>query len=454
MDNTSTPVRAGYVEPVASPDGATQPSPAQRRRRRIAVWSSVAGTTIEWYDYFLYGAVSALIFNKVFFADLDPLTGTIAAFGTFAVGFIIRPFGAAFFGQLGDRRGRKHALMWTLAIMGIATVGIGLLPTSATIGLWAAVLLTLLRMAQGFAAGGEWGGAVLITFENAGGVRRGLMASLPGIGVGLGSVLSTGSVALLRSIMSAEDFLAWGWRVPFIASSCIIIVGVLMRRSLEESEEFQDVKDQPQSEAETAATKAPLVRLIRQYWKELLVVIGTRIGENGSYYLFGTFVVAYAATMQLDTATVLAAVSVAFAISIVTIPFFGWVSDKLGRRLVYAAGALFLSIWAWIFFALLDTNQTIYIFMAIVCGIVLGYSAMFGAQSAFFAEIFPVQVRYSGLALGHAIGAIIGGGLAPLVSAALMKGYGSSTPVSVYACTMGILTLATLFFSRKLRPAC
>ena len=454
MDNTSIPIREGDVKPATSNDGAIQPTPAQRRRRRIAVWSSVAGTTIEWYDYFLYGAVSALIFNKVFFADLDPLTGTIAAFGTFAVGFLIRPFGAAFFGQLGDRHGRKTALMWTLAIMGIATVGIGLLPTFATIGVWAAVLLTILRMAQGFAAGGEWGGAVLISFESAGGVRRGLMASLPGIGVGLGSVLSTGSVALLRNIMSPESFLTWGWRVPFIASSCIIIIGLIMRRALEESEEFEEAKNRPQSSVEATATKAPLVQLIRQYWKELLVVIGTRIGENGSYYLFGTFVVAYAANMQLNTATVLTAVSVAFAISIVAIPFFGWVSDHLGRRLVYAAGAFFLSLWAWIFFALLDTNQTIYIFIAIVFGIVLGYSAMFGAQSAFFAEIFPVQVRYSGLALGHAIGAIIGGGLAPLISAALMKGYGSSAPVSVYACTMGILTMGTLLFSRKLKPAC
>lgn len=426
----------------------------QKRRRRIAALSSIAGTTIEWYDYFLYGAVSALIFNKVFFTNLDPITGTIASLGTFAVGFIARPFGAAFFGQLGDRVGRKSALIWTLAVMGVATVGIGFLPTFNEIGLWAALLLTIMRLLQGFAAGGEWGGAVLITFENSHGVRRGFMAALPGMGIGIGSLLSTGSVALLTAVLSPEQFLEWGWRIPFIASAVIIIIGVVLRKTLDETEEFLEEKKAAQNQiSNLAETRSPIREMVSSNWRELLVVMGARIGENGCYYLFGTFVIAYANIYNLNTTTVLSAVSAAFATEIIAIPFFGWVSDKLGRRTVYGFGAVFLMGWSWVFFSLLDTNDPVYIFMAIMFGIVLGHSAMFGAQSAFFAELFPTKVRYSGLALGHAVGAIIGGGLAPMAAGALIKIFDSSVSVSLYACLMGAITLVTLVASRSMKTS-
>lgn len=417
----------------------------QKVQRRRAAIASVVGTTIEWYDFFLYGAVAALVFNKLFFTSLDPLTGTIAAFGTFAAGFLIRPFGAVFFGSLGDRKGRRHALMATLVVMGVATVGIGFLPTYERVGLLAPALLMVLRLLQGFAAGGEWGGAVLLTFENSGKNGRGLMASLPGMGVGIGSLLSTGSVALLMAVLSEDDFLSWGWRVPFLASSIIIVVGIYMRLALTETPEFE------QSRQEGQNVKTPLRQLFRGYWRELLVVIGVRLGENGGYYLLGTFVVAYAVHVGADSAIVLAAISLTFALTIVTIPIFGWLSDRIGRITVYAFGASVLMVWSWVFFRFIETNNPALIFLAILVGLIFGYSAMFGAQSALIAELFDVKVRYTGLALGHSLGAILGGGLAPLIAAALL-----SVPeigrelVAGYASCMGLLTLLTLIVSRRL----
>lgn len=417
----------------------------QKVQRRRAAYASVVGTTIEWYDFFLYGAVAALVFNKVFFTSLDPLTGTIAAFGTFAAGFIIRPFGAVFFGSLGDRMGRRHALMATLVVMGVATVGIGLLPTYETVGLLAPALLMLLRLMQGFAAGGEWGGAVLLTYENSSKGVRGFMASLPGMGVGIGSLLSTGAVALLSATLSPDDFLAWGWRVPFLASSVIILVGIYMRLALTETEEFE------QSRQEGGHAKTPLGQLFTGYWRELLVVVGVRLGENGGYYLLGTFVVAFAVHVGADSATVLAALSLTFALTIITIPLFGWLSDRIGRRTVYAFGATVLAGWSWVFFRFVETNEPALIFLAIIVGLVFGYSAMFGAQSALIAGLFDVKVRYTGLALGHSLGAILGGGLAPMVAAALLAvpGIGREL-VAGYASAMGILTLVTLIASRRL----
>jgi len=434
----------------STPAGGTPPAPTTSRygRQQLhAAIASIVGTTIEWYDYFLYGAVAALVFNKVFFTNLNPVTGTIAAFGTFAVGFLARPIGAAVFGELGDKRGRKSALLLTLLVMGVSTVAIGLLPTYNQIGLWAPALLILVRIGQGFAAGGEWGGAVLLTFENSGGVRRGLMASLPGIGIGIGSLLSTGIVALLTATMSAASFAAWGWRIPFLVSAVIVLFGVMIRMTLDETDEFERAKAAGELEA---AAKSSVLDVVRGNWRELLIVIGARIGENGCYYLFGTFVVAYAAIAKISAPTVLFAVSVAFAIEIVAIPFFGWVSDWVGRRTVYGFGAGVLTCWGWVFFHLLDTGTPALIFLAVIVGIVFAHSAMFGAQSAFFAELFGVKVRYSGLALGHSIGAIIGGGIAPLIATALLKANGGAALlVSAYASAMGVVTIITLLASRR-----
>lgn len=410
-----------------------------------AAFASVAGTTLEWFDYFLYGAMAALVFNKVFFSDLDALTGTIAAFGTFAVGFIARPFGAIMFGILGDKRGRKYSLMATIIVMGIATVAIGLLPTYTQVGMLAPALLTICRIFQGFAAGGEWGGAILLTFENSRGIRRGLMAALPGAGVGIGSLMSTGSVAILTATLSEEDLLAWGWRIPFIASIAIFLVGIYMRRALSETEEFEAAR------AKGEQAKTPLRELIVNHWRELLIVLGVRVGENGGYYLLGTFVVAYAVHVGADRTIVLSAVSLAFAITIFTIPFFGWVSDVLGRSRVYGFGALVLAIWGWVYFRLIATDNPALIFLAVLVGMVLAYSAMFGAQSALLAELFGVGVRYSGVALGHSVGAIIGGGLAPLIATALLAVPGmGNTLVAAYASAMGIIALVTLIVARPL----
>ena len=416
---------------------APQGSPAQVRKAAVA---SILGTTIEWYDYFLYGSVAALVFNKLFFTDLDPIVGTVAAFGTFAVAFIARPFGAAFFGQLGDRRGRKQALQLTLAIMGVSTVAIGLLPTYQSIGLLAPALLMVLRLGQGFAAGGEWGGAVLLTFENSKGSRRGLTAALPGMGTGLGALLATGSVALLTSVLSDEQFLTWGWRIPFLASSVIILLGIYIRLNLTETAEFKAA----QTEVPKTA-KAPVLSLLKNNWRELLIVIGVRLGENGGYYIFSTFAVAYAVQADVNSSIVLTAISVAAGVQVAAIPLFGWLSDKLGRKLVYGLGAAILSVWAWIFFNLLDSNSPTAIYIAILVGITIAHSAMFGPQSAFLAELFGVRVRYSGVALGHSLGSILGGGLAPIIATSLLAARGGDPLlVSIYVCALGILTIVTL----------
>lgn len=427
-----------------SQDGsaAIPASPSQRRKSAIA---SILGTTIEWYDYFLYGSMAALVFNEVFFANLDPVSGTIAAFGTFAVAFIIRPFGAAFFGQLGDKKGRTHALLITLVVMGVSTVAIGFLPTYESMGVLAPAMLMILRMGQGFAAGGEWGGAVLLTFENSKGKGRGLMAALPGMGTGLGALLATGTVALLTTTLSDNQFLQWGWRIPFLASSVIIVLGIYMRLNLRETAEFEAARVEA-----PAPGRMPILALLRGNWRELLVVIGVRLGENGGYYIFATFAVAYAAQAGVNNSIVLTAISVAAAIQIAAIPFFGWLSDRLGRRAVYGFGAGLLAIWAWCFFALLDTGSPAMIFVAILVGIAVAHSAMFGPQSAFLAELFGVHVRYSGVALGHSLGAILGGGLAPLIATSLLAARGGDPLlVSIYVCALGVFTLFTLIAAAR-----
>ncbi|MEV6149439.1 MFS transporter [Nonomuraea sp. NPDC052129] len=403
------------------------------------VAASLIGTTIEWYDFFLYGSAAALVFNKLFFPDADPLTGTLLAFLTYAVGFIARPLGGLIFGHFGDRLGRKQLLVVSLLLMGAATFLIGCLPTYAGVGAAAPLLLTLLRLVQGFALGGEWGGAVLIVSEHGDAARRGFWASWPQAGAPGGNLLATGVLAVLAATQSDEAFLAWGWRVPFLLSGVLVLIGLWIRLSISESPVFQ------QAEPEETA---PIIGVLRHHWRDVIVAIGARLAENISFYLLTVFVITYAKTNKIENTTVLNAVLIASAIHFVTIPMWGALSDRIGRRPMYLAGAAGIGLWIFAFFPLVDTGNFLAITLAITVGL-LFHGMMYGPQAAFFAELFGTRMRYTGVSIGAQLSAIVAGALAPIIAVALLKGYGSGLPISVYLGLAAVLTLVAVYAARE-----
>jgi len=418
-------------------------SPATLRR---VVGASMIGTTIEWYDFFLYGTAAALVFNKLFFPASEPLVGTMLAFATYALGFVARPLGGIVFGHFGDRIGRKRLLMLSLILMGSATVLIGCLPTFDQVGLLAPALLILLRLIQGFAVGGEWGGAVLIVAEHGDAGRRGFWASWPQAGVAAGSLMASGILALMSGLQTEAEFLAWGWRVPFLLSAVLIGVGWWVRTTVEESPAFQAVA----KEAE-AIEKAPVVEAIRRHPKNLLIGAGLKFAENISYYIVTVFSITYVTTkMGLPRATVLNAILAASAAHCVLIPFFGALSDRIGRRPVYAFGAFGMAVWAFVFFRLLDTADAGLITVACV-GALLFHGAMYGPQAAFLAEMFPTRVRYSGASLSYQVTSIFAGSLAPLIAAALLRATDSGTPIAIYVAGAALLTGIAALVARETR---
>ncbi|MBU3867292.1 MHS family MFS transporter [Streptomyces sp. 4503] len=429
--------------------------------------AAVFGTTVEWYDFALYGTAAALVFNKVYFPDSDPLVGTVLAYGTFAIGFLARPLGGAYFGERGDTQGRKGVLVATLLMMGLATTAIGLLPTHAQIGAAAPVLLTLLRFVQGFAAGGEKTGALIILFENAPPKWRGLLTSLPAIGTGTGTLLSTGAFALTTGLLSEDAFLAWGWRIPFLLSAGLTFFGLWVRRSLPETAEFQQVRQvqgvkQVQGAGPAAATPPrPLRQRIaesrcvaawRRYPKEMLIVIGAGAAENAGYYVFGTFSVTYAEDRGLSTGALLTGISLVAAVKLVTVPAFGALSDRIGRRPVSIGGALVLLAAAWPFFAVIDGGHTWGIWLALFITLGIGQSAVLGSQPAFFAELFDTTVRFSAVGIANNIGTVLTGGLAPMLASALLLWFDHSvTGVVVFIALMSALTVVTVALARETR---
>lgn len=399
--------------------------------RRVIV-ASFIGTTIEWYDFFLYGTAAALVFNRLFFSNQDPLTGTLSAYGSFAIGFLARPLGGAIFGHFGDRVGRRSMLVWSLVVMGIATALIGLLPTYATIGIWAPILLTVIRFVQGIGVGGEWAGAVLMAVEHSGGDRRGFHGSWPQMGVPAGLLLSTGAFTLASTALSEEQFLAWGWRVPFLLSIVLIAVGLFIRLKVLESPAFERVKRERREE------RQPLLAVIRQHPRELLVGMGMRIGQNTIFYIYTVFVLSYgAATLSYPRTTMLAGVAIASAVGLFSIPFWGHLSDRLGRRRLYLMGALLSLGYAFPFFGLLGLGSTVLVWLAIVLGMNLGHDMMYGPQAAYYSEMFGSHVRYSGASLAYQL-ASIAGGVAPLVATKLMATYGVAAVAAYMTFTLVI----------------
>ncbi|MEV4014743.1 MFS transporter [Nonomuraea angiospora] len=403
------------------------------------VAASLIGTTIEWYDFFLYGSAAALVFNKLFFPESDPLTGTLLAFLTYAVGFVARPLGGLVFGHFGDRIGRKTLLVVSLLTMGAATFLIGCLPTYETLGPSAALLLTALRLVQGFALGGEWGGAVLIVSEHGDTARRGFWASWPQAGAPGGNLLATGVLAALAAWQSDEAFLAWGWRVPFLLSGVLVLIGLWIRLTITESPVFKEAPPE---------VAAPIVGVLRHHWKDVLTAIGARLAENISFYLLTVFVITYAKSVKIDNSTVLNAVLIASAIHFITIPMWGALSDRIGRRPIYLAGAAGIGVWIFAFFPLIDTGNFLVITLAITVGL-LFHGMMYGPQAAFFSELFGTRMRYTGVSIGAQLSAIVAGALAPIIAVALLKSYSSSLPISVYLGLAALLTLGAVYAARE-----
>ncbi len=415
------------------------PAPAPSRRGLAeVVFASTVGTTIEWYDFFLYGTAAALVFPQLFFPNADPFTGQMEAFATFSVGFLARPLGGVVFGAMGDRVGRKAALVATLLLMGVSTVLIGLLPVYADIGWAAPLLLVLLRFVQGLGVGGEWGGAVLMALEHGHGGRRGFYASWPQAGVPLGLLLSTGVVAVCRAVLGVAAFEAWGWRVPFLLSGLLIGVGLVIRLRLLETPLFAALREQKQ------LARAPVRETVRAHWREILLAAGTRLAENACFYLFAVWVLAYGKGLpDVGEGVMIAAVNVAAAVEFFTIPLFGLWSDRWSRRGVYAVGCLFLLGFAWPYWWLLGTGRPAWIFAAVVLSLAVGHALLYSVQAALIPELFGTRVRCTGASLGYQLAAPVAGGLAPLIAAALLHLAGGATwPLAVYVGSLAVVSLA------------
>ncbi|GDY23000.1 MFS transporter [Verrucomicrobiota bacterium] len=421
------------------------PTPPPSSVNRV-VLASFIGTMIEWYDFFLYGTAAALVFNRLFFPTIDPLAGTMAAFATYAVGFFARPLGGIIFGHFGDALGRKSMLVTTLMLMGVATFLIGVLPTYEQAGVWAPVLLVVLRFIQGLGVGGEWGGAVLMAVEHGTAKRRGLRASWVQAGVPAGLLLAT-LVFNAFSSLPEKDFLAWGWRVPFLLGLLLLGIGLFIRLAVVESPVFLAMKAARPAAKETPP---PIFEVLTKYRRNVLLAMGARFAENAFFYIFTVFVLTYA-TKQLDLpkATILNGVLLGSAVQLVCIPCFGALSDRLGRRPVYLGGAVFLALFAFPFFWLVDQKSTVAVWAAIVVGLV-GHSAMYGPQAAFFSELFGTNVRYSGASLGYQLASPLAGGLAPLIATALLGWSGGRPwPIALYLVGMALITIVSVWLAKE-----
>jgi len=412
----------------------------ERPHIRQVVLASFIGTTIEWYDFFLYGTAAALVFNKLFFPNVDSLTGTLSAYGTFAIGFVARPLGGAVFGHYGDKVGRKAMLVWSLLLMGVATALIGLLPTYATLGVWAAVLLTIVRFAQGIGVGGEWGGAVLMAVEHSSAGRRGFHGSWPQMGVPAGLLLSTGVFALFSTVLSEQQFLAWGWRIPFLLSTVLIAVGLFIRLRIIETPAFSKLKEAG------SEVRYPLRDLLREHPRNLLVGMGMRFAQNVLFYLYSVFVLSYGQTvLHQSKNTMLAGVAIASFIGLFTTPLFGALSDRVGRRPVYLAGAMLSLLYCFVFFKLIGLGPVWMIWLAIVLGMNVGHDMMYGVQAAYFSELFGTHVRYSGASLVYQLTSVFSGGLAPFIATWLLARHGSSAVAGYMALACALSVVAAWF---------
>ena len=432
MSSIATPAAAGAT-PAARPHSVWKVGAA-----------TMAGTAIEGFDFLAYGTAAALVFNRLFFPNFDPVTGTLAAFGTFASGMLARPLGGIVFGHYGDRLGRKAMLTLSLLMMGICTVLIGLLPTYESIGLWAAVLLVLLRIGQGLSFGGELGGAMLMAVEHAPPRWRSLVGSMPQMGAPIGVLLSSGAFALVTRLPE-DAFLHWGWRLPFLASALLIVLGVFIRSRLGESPEFEAVK----AHRRTAAL--PARDVLVAHWRPLLLTIGGKLAEVTLIYTILVFSISYAVTrLGFSRGDALHALVLGSSLMVLTIPLFGWLADRVGARRLYVAGGVLLALMAVPLFQAIGSGSLAAYTAAMVVALALNYPLMFAPQSNLYAAQFPAELRYSGISIGIQMAAALGGGLAPMIAAALVARYGSIAPVGAYVAVLGALAALSAW---RMRPA-
>jgi MFS transporter, MHS family, shikimate and dehydroshikimate transport protein len=419
------------------------PPPSENSVRKV-VLASFIGTTIEWFDFFIYGTAAALVFGQLFFPGESEFVGRMASFGTFAIGFFARPLGGIIFGHYGDRIGRKAMLVTTLMLMGVATFLIGIMPTYQTIGIAAPIILVLLRLIQGFGVGGEWGGAVLMAVEHGHEGRRGFYGSCVQMGVPVGLLLATSVFAIVTKMTTEAQFLAWGWRIPFLLGIVLLGIGMFIRMQIVESPLFAKIQKN------TGVSKLPILEVVKKHPKNVILAMGARFAENACFYIFSVFVLSYAVDqLGLAKSTVLTGVWIAAAFQIVAIPAFGALSDRVGRRPVYLAGAIFIALFAFPFFWMIETKITVVIWLAIILGLI-GHSAMYGPQAAFFSELFGTRVRYSGASIGYQLASPFAGGLAPLIATGLLQwSGGKSWPVSVYIIGTATITLAAIYFAAE-----
>ena len=419
-----------------------QPQTAATRKR--ALIASLTGSSIEWFDYFLYGTAAALVFNKLFFPNFDPVVGLILSYLSFSLTFFIRPIGGVLFAHIGDRIGRKKTLVITLSLMGGATVLIGCLPTYEQIGIWAPILLISLRVVQGMGIGGEWGGALLLAYEYAPPKRKGLFGSVPQVGVTIGMLLATLAVSLMAMLPEAQ-FLSWGWRVPFLLSAGLVFLGLWIRHGLDETPEFKQAK------ASGNVAKMPLLETLRHHWREVLIAAGLKVVETAPFYIFSTFVVSYAVnSLAYEKGGALHAVMLGALVATGMIPLMGALSDRVGRKAVYIGGILGLALFIVPYFMLLDTRAGWGITLATVIGFGVLWAPITAVLGTLSSEIFATRVRYTGITLGYQLGAALAGGTAPLIATWLLSRYqGDWQPVALYMLvTVGISLVAILAIGR------
>ena len=418
--------------------------------RRRALFGSAVGSTIEWYDYFLYGTMSSIVFGKLFFPSDDPVTSQLLALASFALAFLIRPIGGIVFAHIGDRVGRKKTLVMTLSIMGISTVLIGLTPTYDQIGIWAPILLTLLRLLQGLALGGEWGGGVLLAVEYSPANKRGFFGAVPQTGALFGLALGNLVTSGLSTVFSEEAFLSYGWRIPFVLSIVLVMIGMWIRNKVEETPSFRKVADEAKANPKAAAAKKlPLMETLTKHWKPVLIAIGAKFVETSTFFLFATFTISYLVGLGYKRVEALNVVLIAALIAVPVMLYFGALSDRIGRKKVFIIGTIAIALYAGPYFWLLNQGSAVISTLAVVLGFSIIWSTYGSVLGTFFAESFPPNVRYTGISLGYQVGAALVGGPMPLIATALLARYhGSYVPVAIFIALCALVSLIAISFTK------
>lgn len=411
----------------------------EKEMKRVLI-ASVIGSSVEWFDYFIYGTVAALVFNQLFFVTDNPAFGTLYAFATFALAFFIRPLGGVIFSHIGDKIGRKKTLVLTLSLMGSATFLMGVLPTYESIGIWAPIFLILLRLIQGLGLGGEWGGALLLAVEYAPKEKRGLFGSVPQMGVTIGMLLGTIALSLM-TLSPGDAFITWGWRVPFLLSACLVIFGLWIRKGIEETPTFQKNKQ------EGDIPKLPIVDTFKYHWREVLIATGAKVVETAPFYIFGTFIVSYATdSLNYSQSATLAAVALGTILTTILMPVMGSWSDKIGRKKIYVGGTVLMMLYAFPYFWLIHQDSILLLFIATIIGLGVIWAPITAVLGTMFSEIFSAKVRYTGISLGYQIGAAVAGGTAPLVATSLLIAFNDSyIPIALYIILTSIISLIAIW---------